>query len=168
MIQRFQKATDALYQAFFNGTLAKGTCNACAVGNIVAAAMGATISKEVVGKLTDSPLIVFTVDKQTDFWRDLFVTNSCGVQFINNYLSLEKRLFSLTGYTAVELAKVEYSFETNTEISSKKYIDCTEQEILEDQYKGLCAVFDVLMQLDEVEDIQYKEKLKSHLKLQLV
>lgn len=32
---RFDKATDALYEAFFNGTLAKGTCTACAIGNII-------------------------------------------------------------------------------------------------------------------------------------
>jgi hypothetical protein len=43
MTQRFEKAYNALYNAFMNGTLAKGTCAACAVGNIVADAMGAKI-----------------------------------------------------------------------------------------------------------------------------
>lgn len=43
MTERFQKAYDALVNAFFDGTLAKGTCKACAVGNIVGAACGATI-----------------------------------------------------------------------------------------------------------------------------
>lgn len=38
MKTRFNKAIDALVHAYFTGTLAKGDCSFCAVGNIVAGA----------------------------------------------------------------------------------------------------------------------------------
>ena len=43
MTERISKAIDIFLDAVNNGTLAKGTCIACAVGNLVAHGMGGEI-----------------------------------------------------------------------------------------------------------------------------
>jgi hypothetical protein len=50
MTQRFKNAIDALVYAFFNDTLAKGTCAACAVGNIVAHGWGKKVASMITSK----------------------------------------------------------------------------------------------------------------------
>ena len=152
MTQRFQKATDALYDSFFNGTLAKGVCVRCAVGNIVGAAQHA------LGN-----------DGNNAWWSSLFYS-SCGKQFrYYNYPYHEALLLTLTEYTADELAEVEWAFENNTRIDHSVYNIHTEQEILEDQYNGLCAVFDVLMGLDGMdEEPVHQAKLRTHPQLQII
>lgn len=177
MTERFQKAYDALVNAFFNDTLARGTCAACAVGNIVAAAKGG-----IVGRYPGS--IRFNCTVNNSFWRDLFYTAFDGIQEITfrprkhkyeiskpgtaNSVQLCQELFDLTGYTADDLALVEYAFETNTEIYYNGYYHHTPQEILEDQYRGLCAVFEVLCWLDDITDSDYKEKMQYHTNLAVI
>lgn len=158
MTKRFNKAYDVLVQAFFNGTLAKGDCKCCAVGNIVAGAYGATIEIHE-GTATCSMI--------NHLWKALFCT-SWGIQakrvpyYGKTYI--EEALYSIeaTGYSEEELAKVEYAFETNTNIHIEDYCKNSEQDILEDQYNGLCAVFDVLCELDNIpKEPKYSNKLKE-------
>jgi hypothetical protein len=77
MTQRFEKAYNALYNAFMNDTLAKGTCIACAVGNIVADAMGAKVYKQ-----KELGIILFRCDYVNFWWNDLFFTTQCGQRII--------------------------------------------------------------------------------------
>lgn len=165
MTQRFERAYNALVKAFFEGTLAKGICAACAVGNIVGDAMGGTVS--IAGYYCNCR------NKEGDtidnsFWSYLFCTAD-GDQRRDFYntdettINTKDRLLTLTGYEAEELARVEYAFETNSLIKYKKYDFYTEQEILEDQYNGLAAVVDVLCELDGMENAtSYKQKFREH------
>jgi hypothetical protein len=163
MKERFKKAYEALYRAWENNTLAKNTCTACAVGNIVAAAQGGVITK-VHNEMVDSR-ISFICNTRNNFWDQLFVT-SYGEQDIYKNPVLEEELFKLTGYTAYELAKVEYAFETNTKINFNRYNRFTQKEIEEDQFKGLMAVMDVLIELDEVkEGNEYKQNFNKKLEM---
>jgi len=73
MTQRFEKAYNALYNAFMNNTLAKGTCKACAVGNIVADAMGAKVYSQ-----EDMNSIRFHCSNDNYWWGEMFVTYSDG------------------------------------------------------------------------------------------
>lgn len=157
--ERFDAATNALYKAFFNGTLAKGTCVACACGNIVSDAVGGTIYLEY-GNFES------TCRNKQDIWYDMFWTSK-GEQTLRITEKGSKKLEELVGYTAEEFAKIEYAFETNTTILSYNYANSTEQQILEDQYNGLVAVFNVLLELEEMQDNGYIKKLKTHPKLQL-
>lgn len=161
---RFNKAYNALVNAFFNGTLAKGTCTACAIGNIVADAMGAEIIRIDEGVSTP----YFTCEENNDFWKGIFATNSkFQARYFGRYPQLELRLKSLTDYTHLELAQVEETFERNTRISACDYGWVSEQQALEDQYNGLRAVVDVLLSFEEntTNPIPYKEKFREHPKL---
>lgn len=152
MTPRFKRAYDLLVKAYFEGTLNAGDCSACAVGNICG-----------------SP-----------DWRRLFYTSSGLQRYTPNsnivpqgYVDgLEKS----TGYSIKELAKIEYTFETNTKIKKDFFwgyiiiengsaikCDATEQEILADQFNGLKAVVELMMQLDGIEGDQYVDKFKEKL-----
>lgn len=157
--ERFNKATDALYNAFFNGTLAKGNCLKCAVGNIVSSCLGAVNENDAY-------------EKGAWKWKRLFYTNEKGQQnpknnYLENAITEALKIISYTGYTEDELAKIEYAFETNTKINHEDYFQYSTQETLEDQYNGLVAVFDVLLELEGIENNGHKEKLKTHPKLEL-
>ena len=65
MTPRISKAINIFLEALKDGTLAKGTCTACAVGNLVAAGMDAKVYKEFG---------VFYCDKDNSKWNQLFVT----------------------------------------------------------------------------------------------
>lgn len=182
MTARFEKAYNALVNAYFEGTLAKGICVACAVGNIVAVGAGARIN---VSELPwGDPL--YECLYENDFWGTLFstskgiqrkyVTYPNGMTFCEPYKTLvceeemaviskqREKLLRLTGYSDVELAEVEKAFETNTKIDFTNYKAHTEQEVLEDQFNGLSAAVDVLVRLDNIENEnkQYNKKFREH------
>jgi len=172
MTERFERAYNALLKAFMNDTLAKGTCVACAVGNIVADAMGGQVMCSTFSEGTIKGLD-YECNVRNSWWSDLFVTNIFGRQTIytkkeGRYVEkYRKDIFKLTGYKWDEMAKVEKAFETNTKILYVEYPTHTEQQIMEDQFNGLMAVMDVLIKLDDVAEGQkYKDAFKT--KLQLV
>jgi len=168
--ERFNRAYNALVKAYFEGTLAKGDCKCCAVGNIVADAEGANL------ELDDfyNPMC----DRDVEWWSYLFFTDRLHNQIsrfphsekageILDHDYLASRLLRLTGYSEQEMAKIEYAFEINTDIHIDQYLYYTKVEILEDQYKGLAAVVDVMMELDNMApDPQYKAKFREHKTLQ--
>jgi hypothetical protein len=121
MTQRFEKAYNALYNAFMNDTLAKGSCCACAVGNIVADAMGGNVYKE-------KSRFEYGCNVMNLWWAAMFMTTDCGQSITttrqNPYVTdYRKRIKNLTGYTWKELAKVERVFEQNTKINHFRYCE---------------------------------------------
>ena len=104
MTARFKFAYDALCEAFFNGTLAKGTCMACACGNIVAKAAGFQTYVPRFGKRTMDP-------RMPNWWcnrlisfleeRPFYVDEGYGENPI-----IEK----LTGYNRYEMVEIENAF----------------------------------------------------------
>ena len=164
MTQRFEKAYNALVKAFFEGTLAKGDCAACAVGNIVADAMSANVTLDLdKGEAR--------CEENNGFWKPLFATDA-GRQYKRWYPTRDADFRSalledLTGYSEDEMAQIEYAFETNTRIHIERYQYKQESDILEDQYRGLCAVVDVMLALDGIEpDPKYAAKFREHKSLQ--
>jgi hypothetical protein len=159
MTARFEKAYNALYNSFMGNTLAKGTCTACAVGNIVADAMGEKITIDEDGW--------YNCEIDNAWWNDMFYSNDFGqlittIEMDPQVKNLRKRIYEMTGYEWNELAKVEKTFEKNTSINFADYDIYTEKEIMEDQFNGLMAVMDVLIELDEVKDGEkYKNTFKN-------
>lgn len=155
MATRFNNAINALVQAFFNDTLAKDSCAACAVGNMVAYGFGKKLNPCNLNETVRSKDGVdnrawikafYTANGQQKFFREAFVDS--GV------LTCARA----TGYSVRELAKVEYAFETNTRIVAIDYGLHTKSEIMQDQYNGLMAVVEVLCELEGIEDpAEYKE-----------
>lgn len=165
MTQRFEKAYNALLNAFMNDTLAKDTCAACAVGNIIADAMGG----EVIPRKDEKGGIDYNCTVNNLWWSAVFITSGSGQSIYTTKQKpytkgYRKRMFILTGYKWNELAQVEKAFEENTEISFARYWNHTEKEIMEDQFNGLMAVMDVLIKLDDIaEGKKYKDAFKTKL-----
>ena len=155
---RFENAVRKLYDAYHEGKLHKGNCTACAVGNICNN-QGDWKTVFVTG--TDS-------GHQT--------INPQG--YVPNYLTDSgllfepQRVIDETGYTWEELARVESAFETNTYLAknfngggyrnyrSDKFIDKLDslkpefqEKLKDDQYDGLCAVIEVLCDIEGIENI---------------
>ncbi|MGV3558344.1 hypothetical protein [Larkinella arboricola] len=159
--ERFNRAISALVNAYFTDTLAKGDCNACAVGNIVAAGYGAKVYKDSLG--------VLRCEVENNKWARFFLTHGKR-QVIRSYrelintpsiipyfvqLGLEN--IKITGYSMKELARVEAAFERNTAIHVKDYPTRTKEDISADQYNGLMAVVDVLCKIEGIaEATSYK------------
>lgn len=139
MTKRIQKAIDIFLDAINNGTLAKGTCIGCAVGNLVANGMGCTIDLK-----NAEPL-------EVGDWGLLFQTN-IGKQNIYN-LNAQKLLnayknIRATDFNFHELRAIEKTFENNTNIHFYSYHKHTKEEIRADQIKGLEAVVKVMLEFD--------------------
>lgn len=149
MTKRFNKAYNALVKAYFEGTLAKGSCTACAVGNMICDAQNFKIDLKTINNHSYRELDIVP-------WYDAIWTNSDHNKIIH------KKVKELTGYNNEEIRQIERAFENNTRIGGKSYDRYTAQEILEDQYNGLCAVVDVLLELDGLKDNGHKAKFKEH------
>lgn len=137
---RLERTVDIFLDAINNGTLAKGTCVACAVGNLVAHGLNA--------KIKQYPNKTFGCSKNNHFWRYLFITDN-NIQKRNKDIFYEKMLKGLTEYSIEELALIEYTFETNTFISYISYQDYTKEEVKQDQINGLSAVIELIKTFDE-------------------
>jgi hypothetical protein len=137
-----------------NDTLAKGTCTACAVGNIVADALGGKVSR----MRND-----FVCDVPNTWWNTFFITVDNEQEIKHQRADPDYwRLKKITGYSIEELAKIEFAFERNTKIRYFRYDEHTEEQIMEDQFRGLMAVMDVLIELDNIEEgTKYKESFNN-------
>jgi|GEM_PF-3143474 hypothetical protein len=159
MTKRFQNAYDALVKGFYNGTLEKGSCSACAVGNIVRHAEGlpVIIHEDGCDKVVDRGIYWYGII--------LFIVNGSSVFYEKG---IGEKVEALTGYNPSDIAKIEYAFESATKIErSISYKNYSESEIIADQYNGLMAVMDVLMELDGINDPSYKDAFKHHPELEL-
>lgn len=126
-MDRFDDAIRKLTEAFFDGTLMKGLCSACAVG---------------------------TICDGDSSWARVFVTGFGGEQCIYPayYEGSTKYKIDRTGYSWQELARVEKAFEQNTTIDCEDYDKHSERSVMEDQYNGLMAVVDVLCEIEGHEE----------------
>lgn len=175
--ERFRKAYNALLGAYFNGKLGKGDCTMCAVGNICKE------PAEKLGVLNHSWKDKFFTDGKgnSNYANVGEIITKSGIPLLIEYLdkneqeSARRRLINAetlikhTGYSQKELARIEKAFERNTKINVLDYSDTPEQDILNDQFNGLNAVIDVLVELDNIpnETKSYNNKFKEHPKLQL-
>ena len=153
MTQRTQEAIDVFLDALNEGTLAKGTCVACAVGNLAAFGMGVKVKKY------NNSNYGFYCDGIDDIsnhsWSDAFCTN-----FHKQKLNEEKfnlPIFQYFKFSPTELAKIENAFEMNTYVSIADYSNRTKEEIRKDQIKGLEAAVKVMLELDENIEETYQE-----------
>jgi len=138
MEKRIEKAIDIFLDALNEGTLAKGSCIACAVGNLVAAGLDAKITYSNNG---------FKCNKNNFMWGLYFNTsnnNQVIYESEKHHISVISNI-EATDFTAEELMKIEYAFETNTYILYIDYNEYSKKEIMEDQIKGLKAVVDVML-----------------------
>lgn len=106
----FNRSISILVKAYLDGTLTKGNCAACAVGNLVAGNMGI----KVTTKASTLPLAYWDGGKKTPYWNFVFMT-SAGEQTICAEMLKDRDIKSqidATGYPWEDLARIEYAFET--------------------------------------------------------
>lgn len=146
MTPRIENAIKVFLNALENGTLAKGHCGACAVGNLIADGLNGLIDSQLNCTIENTG------------WASLFAT-SRNIQDVNNLndfsvksiIQIKKEIES-TDFSQKELMKIEYAFETNTEIDSILYNKHTPEEVRADQLKGLEAVVEVMLDFDDVKE----------------
>ena len=135
MEKRVEKAIDIFLDAINNGTLAKGTCTACAVGNLVSDGMS--------GKINYNELVnEFSCNKDNNRWGDAVILMDTTYHAKNKE---SRDCVDATDFTLKELSIIERAFEDNTYIGWMSYTDYPLKEIRADQIKGLEAVIKVML-----------------------
>src|SRR3972149_2396144 len=130
---RISKAVDIFLDAINNGTLAKGDCTKCAVGNLCN------------GRHEWRFRFCTAKDKQEFNWVPFFSN-------IEETLSIADKVISSTDFSKEELMKIEYAFETNTKIDWHSYKKNYPKEIRADQINGLKAVVKVMLTFDDCKE----------------
>ncbi|HYG66281.1 MAG TPA: hypothetical protein VD838_01430 [Anaeromyxobacteraceae bacterium] len=140
----FNSSVDVLVRAFFDGTLAKGHCGACAVGNLTAAAHGTRpyaidlpLGSAVHFAWAGSGLDVHSWYTALGDFRDGETDNAP----------------TATGYSLSEVDRIERAFEDNTAIAHTEYRVRSQGDLIADQFAGLMAVVDVLQQIHGADDV---------------
>lgn len=149
--KRFENAISALVEAFFKGTLAKGHCAACAVGNMIHYSFGKKPEMIVKQYIVDFKPGYPTKLKGGGEWHQLI--SECS--FVDKKMA--KKQIESTGYSLSEIKLIESAFECNTIISHTDMKNQSKEAIMEDQYKGLMAVVDVLCEIEGLEPTEYKK-----------
>ena len=154
MTQRVMEAIDVFLDAINEGSLAKGSCVTCAVGNLVAHGLGGKvfIVNTGVGRYAkfSHPSDIWL---ENGNWSNAFCTDG-GYQVKAPHLfnqPLVRRNIEATDFTLEELMQIEFAFETNTEIKLREYFFRSPQDIRADQIKGLEAVVKVMLSFEDKE-----------------
>lgn len=156
--KRFDNAISALVEAYLHGTLAAGTCVACAVGNMIAKASGMKIQPNNFNPYDD-------YNQTLPQWGAALLIARHRCAFVTpDELQIQIDNVVRTGYSLEEIERIETAFENNTHISFRQYSVRDDQQIDTDQYNGLMAVVDVLCELEGISDVQtYKDMFVKEL-----
>lgn len=157
MEQRISNAIDVFLDAINNGTLAKGSCAACAVGNLICKAKNI----ELTTKLLKSFNTNTGYKSYADFSKK---TNFPNKWYFNSVMGCLVDSFD-TEFTGQELGLIEIAFEDNTYILGSRYYLYSKKEIRADQIKGLEAVVKVMLTFNNDTETDVKEVFTNKAKL---
>lgn len=130
MTQRIENAINVFLDAINNGTLAKGTCCACAIGNLIADKINYKIEE-----------LDHDTSKPNGVWWDYVAGFNKKAEILNKL-----------DFTINEVIEIEKAFENNTKINYLSYYNSSKKQIREDQINGLKAVIEVMMSFDDVKE----------------
>lgn len=153
----FENTVDILVKAYLNDTLAHQKCTACAVGNIVANAIGTT-QLSIPGPEKFNCWAYANGAKA--YWAYLFTTDSTGQQYFDERQRNNENVLNQiesTGYSIDQLASIEYAFEHGTRPENVYEGDYTNDAWM---FNGLMAVVDQLAIIHNINLIQ-KEAAKK-------
>lgn len=136
-VQKFHETVSILVKAYLNDELRHGDCNACAVGNLIYANLG---NKKM-------------------WWPYVFMTSRLGEAVFDEsaYCGDAQIEIDSTGYSPLELARVENAFEVNA-IYDQFQDQVGDKD--EQMFNGLMAVVDVLADIHGI-DLSQKEHAKA-------
>ncbi len=164
MEKRIENAIDIFLDALNNGTLAKGTCRACAVGNLIAAGMNEVIEYNGFDFYCKGDNHIWNILFQTGYKKQWRYRDGKYGYLLKTNLSL-KNAIKNTNFTAGELEQIEYAFEINTKIYFKNYVKHTKEEVRADQIKGLEAVVKVMLSFNNDIKTDVKEAFTNKAEL---
>jgi hypothetical protein len=144
----YQKSVNILLDAYNAGTLFHDNCHACAVGNLVAANNDVELVKSVAWR---EPTAHWGEGRP--LWNEVFSTSYKSQEvFIYEYQGSTKDEIDSTGIPLNELMAIEKAFES-----------VSHEEDNNGQYKGLCAVLDVMKDMvsEEVAHLDNVERLET-------
>jgi hypothetical protein len=161
----FDNTVSILVQAYLNDTLKHGSCCACAVGNIVADALGIQMTKDNLrwpGYLYPGYDYIDGLIQPTGWGAA--ISTCLGVQEINKEaltLPVVSNQIKATGYCYKELARIELAFENEKyEYEDDDTSEKIELGIQKAMFSGLMAVVDVLAEIHGI-DLTAKEEAKK-------
>ena len=134
----FEKTVDILVKAYLNDTLEHGNYCACAVGNLIADAVGAKI---VEGK-----------NHSCSKYKWIHHEYTGSEWYVSKTSSDARKLIKSTGYTFDEIWEIEKAFEKERRCS-----DVTDTDQL--MFNGLMSVVDVLAEIHGI-DLKQREQAK--------
>lgn len=156
----FENSVSVLVRAYMNGTLAHSACSACAVGNLVAAAIGTEPQRGSYGTLSKNGR---TMERSEDEEQRAFVFADgrrprwagavLGRVPIDRLAPPVQDEIEATGYRVLELHRIERAFES---APIGKDSDTW-------MFNGLLAVVDVLAEIHGV-DLSTKESAVGQFK----
>lgn len=143
----FNHSVNVLVKAYLNNTLEHGNCHACAVGNLIADANGISFVKYI----SRYSHVLRWNNINTPSWSSVFYTNHYNQTIeLDEYKGFAKLEIDSTGYSVIELAKIEYAFESAP-------IGKSEDDYM---FNGLMACVEVLAEIHNI-DLTEKEKAKA-------
>lgn len=160
--ERFDKSVDILVKAYLNDTLVHGNCYACAVGNLVAAGLGVGFVEKPMAqkrlRWDNGALypgshgwgLAFCTDEDTDDDGKLVSTQDLCERWLQS--EAVSTQIEATGYDWLELARVEYAFES-AEGKSAYNKDVW-------MFNGLMAVITVLASIDNI-SLEHTEEARK-------
>jgi hypothetical protein len=152
----FDQTVNVLVKAYLNDELAHKVCSACAVGNLVAHALGTKPKRNPINSPIEFDNTQFE-DGTPTHWYYL-VQHEGGV--INDMVSRNQCV--ATGYTVHQLRKIESAFENAEGDPGNIHSGMFPGRCIDPvwMFNGLMAVVDVLAEIHEV-DLSVKEKAKT-------
>lgn len=152
----YQKTVDILVQAYFNDTLTHFICTSCAVGNLIAPALGYSFGNmELMPSGHGAELKAYCWIRGNEivepmepaWWRVIHH----GIFCVENYHGEAKRQIDATGYTPRELILIEQAFENvPVNADADKWM-----------FNGLMAVVEALDQIHENTDAAVTQTSKQ-------
>jgi hypothetical protein len=167
-MRSFSHSTSVLIKAYLNDTLIHSKCSACAVGNLVAEAMGKTNKRKSHMCFDDGSEVAWLLVFMTDFPHQKMDISAYEEE------PEARRQIDSTGYTVSELARIEYAFESaklpvelQELVDGDGYSGLNDEDLGNDEwmFNGLVAVFEVLANIHGVDLTTKTEALEA---LQLV
>lgn len=149
----FDNTVSILVKAYFNDELAHKLCCACAVGNIVANALGTKPKRLDNPEGVEFDNMLFEDGQRATDWYD-YIKNE-------RFSAAAERQVRLTGYTASELNRIEGAFEQAPgEPNLKKGLyrgKCVDPDWM---FNGLMAVVETLADIHGV-DLETSQNAKK-------
>ncbi len=150
----YQKTITTLNNAWREGILLRGDCEACAVGNILQTgawkALFCTLTN-TEDKTQQQHIADEGKHLVVHLWGTVESIQPDNERRIRN-LIVANEAIAQSGYTKKELIRVEYAFETAAKVEG---VD------RQNQYNGLCAVFDVLQDIHQVDFSIHQESKEA-------